>query len=96
MQTQTLFKLLLSLTPEPNYKIAEALGISTPCALSRLCNGLTNNKKVLERAAAYYRGRTSADVDPHLLTVEIDAKTLVALALHIRSKNLASAKGSTK
>ena len=84
---KTLFRLLLELIPEPNHEIGKELGLS-PCNISRLCNGLTNRRKSLERASAYLSRRLKVAVDPALLLERIEPAALVAVALHLRSKRL--------
>jgi hypothetical protein len=88
MKTLPLFRLLCELCPESNYKIAESLGVKTACTFSRLANNLTHNTATLERAAAYFSERLSAEVDANILRELVDAKTLLAVALHLRTTRL--------
>lgn len=94
MKTLPLFRLLCELCPEPNYKIAEALGLKTACALSRLANNLTHNSGTLERAAAFFSERLSAEVDANILREPIEARTLLAVALHLRTTRLRKQKAA--
>jgi hypothetical protein len=86
MKTIPLFVILLNLC-EPNYKVAEHLCI-TPSTLSRLAHKLSYNRKALERASQYFNDRFQVGCDPHLLTTDIDVKTLVEAASYIRSHKL--------
>lgn len=87
METQTLFRSLLNLVGEPEYVVAKKLEIS-PASLSRHSQGLLRRRAVLQKAAEYFTNLVGAEIDPDLLQTEIDARTLLGVAIFKRSRRL--------
>lgn len=88
MKTIPLGKLLLQFIPEPQYIIAKELDFPTPCALSRAVNKITYNHRAFEKLARYFTAKMQVEVDDSVLREDIDAKTLLAAALHLRTQRL--------
>jgi hypothetical protein len=88
MKTIPLGKLLLQFIPEPNYVIAKELGFPTPCALSRAVNKVSYNHQAFNKLARYFSAKLGAEVDDSVLREDVDAKTLLSVALYLRSARL--------
>jgi hypothetical protein len=88
MKTIPLAHLLLEMTGEEHYKVADCVQ-ATPSMLSRVCNGLARTRSdILKRLAAYLTPRIGVAVDESLLSTHVDARTLIAVVHHIRSQKL--------
>lgn len=90
MKQITLARLLLDFCDESHFRIAEKVNM-TPSNFSKLINKRTRLPKSLERLAAFFTQQLNAEVDANVLHEECDGKTLLALALHLRSQRLKKA-----